>query len=47
MSDFRHPRRMDGLRALLDGEKLDATIVSYLENVRYLTGFLARTVWPS
>lgn len=44
MSEFRYPRRMAGVRALLSGtdkqeEVVDAVIVSHLENVRYLTGF--------
>lgn len=39
MSEFRFPRRVAGLRALLDREQVAGIFVSDLENVRYLTGF--------
>lgn len=39
MSEFRFPARVQGLRDALVREQVEAVVVSYLENVRYLTGF--------
>jgi Xaa-Pro aminopeptidase len=36
---FRHPGRVQGLRELLAREKVEAFVVSHMENVRYLSGF--------
>jgi Xaa-Pro aminopeptidase len=44
-TELRYPARVQGLRAKLEQEKLDAILISAAENRRYLSGFVGTAGW--
>ncbi|MSQ08957.1 MAG: aminopeptidase P family protein [Dehalococcoidia bacterium] len=44
-ANFKHPHRIDRLRAKIEEEKLDGILISSGENRRYLSGFVSTAGW--